>query len=152
MKNVRKPSILEYGPHLRAVPASDSQGSLRQRIALLEPADRSLVELVLHEGASHRQIARLMNCSPGVVSRRLVRLRNRLHDPRVVALLHPDCPLEPDYRQLGVERILLDRSVRGLAEAHGLTGPDVRRRLDVIDFWFSELTKRRRRGEGPLRA
>ena len=145
MSNVSRPQILEYGAFARSLVAADAQTSLRQRIALLLPADKSLVQLVLHEGASQRQIARLMKCTPGSVSRRLVRLRNRLHDPRVVALLHPDCPLEPDDRQLGVERILQGRTVRELAETHALTHAEVRRRLLAIDFWFEELMRRRRR-------
>ena len=141
MKNVSRASILEYGQHLTGL-AGDDAAALRQRVALLPPDERALAELAAG-GASHRQIATLIKCTPGSVTRRLRRLRNRLHDPRVVALLHPECPLDAEYRQVGVERILLDRSLRELAERHEVRASEIRRRLDAIDFWFGELLRRR---------
>src|SRR5215207_4194694 len=137
MNNVSQHSVLEYGQPLQRVRAGDAEmhAGLRQRIALLLPADRAIAELVLG-GATHRQIASLLKCTPGSVSRRVRRLRNRLHDARVAALLHPECPLEAEYRQIGVERILLDRSLRELAARHEVSLGEIRRRLDAIDFWF----------------
>src|SRR5215468_6706581 len=87
----------------------------------LKSEERGLLELSLRVGASIRQIARLLNRSPGSVSRQLQRLGKRLHDPLVLALLHPKCPLEPDYRQIGVERFLCGLSVPELSAKHQLT-------------------------------
>src|SRR5687768_14565171 len=138
--NVSRPQILEYGTHLR----SSEGDSLRQRIALLLPQDKAGAEVVMRDGASHRQIATLLKCTPGHVSRLVRRIGNRLHDPRVAALLHPDCPLEPDYRQLGVERFLQDKSVKQLAAEHEVSPAEIRRRLGAINFWYRALVSRRR--------
>jgi DNA-directed RNA polymerase specialized sigma24 family protein len=140
--NVSRPQILEYGTHVRAVESA----AIRQRVALLRPGDRAIAELVLGEGASHRQIALLLKCTPGQVSRRIRRIANRLHDPRVTALLHPDCPLEPAYRQVGVERFLQDKSVKELAAEHTCSTAEIRRRLDAINFWYRGLVAARRGG------
>ena len=138
--NVSRPQILEYATHLRAV----ENDAIRERIALLLPGDRAVAELVLCEGASHRQIAALMKVTPGQVSRRLRAIGKRLHDARIAALLHPECPLEPEYRQVGVERLLQGRSVKHLAAEHACTPDEIRRRLRAIDFWFRGLSAARR--------
>ena len=142
--NVSRPQILEYGAHLRA-----AQGdALRQRITLLPADDRAVAELVMCEGASQRQIAALLKVTPGHVSRRIRRIGHRLHDPRVIALLHPDCPLDPDYRQVGVERFLQDKSLKQLAADHACCIAEIRRRLDAINFWFRSLVAARRAQAG----
>ena len=133
--NVSRPQILEYGTHLRAV----QDDALRQRIALLRPDDRAIAELVLCEGASHRQIATLLKVTPGQVSRLIRRIGNRLHDARVIALLHPDCPLDPDDRQVGVARWLQDKNVTQIAAEHACSAAESRRRLDAISFWWRGL-------------
>jgi DNA-directed RNA polymerase specialized sigma24 family protein len=138
--NVSRPQILEYGQHVRAAETN----AIRERIALLLPPDRALAELVLRDGATHRQIARLLKITPGQVSRRVRGIGKRLHDPRVVALLHPDCPLEPEYRQVGVERFLQDRSVHDLAAAHACPAAEIRRKLVAINFWYRALLAARR--------
>ena len=142
--NVSRPQILEYGTHLRAA----QYDALRQRIGLLLPDDSAIAELVLCEGASHRQIATLLKVTPGQVSRLIRRIGNRLHDPRVSALLHPDCPLDPDDRQVGVERWLQDKNVKQLAAEHACSAAEIRRRLDAINFWFRGLVAARRAGSG----
>jgi len=140
--NVSRPQILEYGQHVRAVESA----AIRERIALLLPSDRALAELVLCEGATHRQIATLLNVTPGQVSRLIRRIGKRLHDPRVTALLHPDCPLKPEYRQVGVERFLQDKRVKDLAAAHACSTAEIRRRIDAINFWYRALLAARREG------
>ena len=143
MNNASKPSILEYAKHVRdaAVVAADQR--LRQRVELLLPAERALAELVMSGQATHRQIASLLQCTPGTVSRLIRRLANRLHDPRVIALLHPECPLDPEYRQVGVERFLQGKSVKEIAAGHDLSAAEVRRRIDALNFWYHGLAARR---------
>ena len=139
--HVSRPQILEYGRHVRAVESD----AIRQRIALLLPDHRAVAELALGGGASHRQIATLLKCTPGQVSRLVRRISNRLHDPRVAALLHPDCPLDPEYRQIGVERLLQGKSMKQLAHEHAVSPAEVRRRIDAINFWYRALTAARRK-------
>ena len=138
--HVSRPQILEYGTRVRALESE----ALRERIALLLPQDRVVAELVIRDGASQRQIATLLKCTPGQVSRLVRKIGNRLHDPRVIALLCAECPLEPDYRQLGVERFLQERSLAELAAEHEISVTEVRRRIDAINFWYRALTARRR--------
>lgn len=139
--HVSRPQILEYGTHLRSLQGD----AVRQRVALLLPSHRAVAELVLCEGASHRQIASLLKCTPGQVSRLIRRISNRLHDPRVTALLHPECPLDPEYRQVGVERLLQGKTMKQLAHEHQVSPAEIRRRIDAIDFWYRGLVAARRR-------
>ena len=137
--NVSRPQILEYGQHLRAV----ENDAICERIALLLPPDRTVAELV-RDGATHRQIATLLDVTPGQVSRRVRGIVNRLNDPRAIALLHLECPLEPEYRQVGVQRFLQDRSVKDLAVEHACSAGEIRRRLGAINFWYRALLAARR--------
>lgn len=127
-----------------AAEATRGDAGLRQRIALLTPPDRAIAQLVLDGNATHRAIATLLKRSPGTVSRTVRALLQRLRDPRVIALLHEKCPLEPEYRQLGVESFLQGRPVRELAVKHALSPAEVRRRLECIDFWYRGLCAARR--------
>jgi DNA-directed RNA polymerase specialized sigma24 family protein len=137
--NVSRPQILEYGTHIRAV----ENNAIRERIELLLDDDRVLAQLVLRDGATHRQIAMLLKVTPGQVSRRVRAIGKRLRDPRVTALLHPHCPLEPEYRQVGVERFLQDRSVKELAAERACSTAEIRRKLDAINFWYRGLVAAR---------
>jgi hypothetical protein len=134
--NVSRCIVLESGTPLRSADRElGADAELWKRIALLGRDDQILLELSLRGGASHRQIGRLLNRSPGSVSRRLHRLGRRLHDPVVVALLHPSCPLEPEYRQLGVERFLCGTAMQELAGKHQLSCVRVRSILLLIRGW-----------------
>jgi len=148
--------VLERGEHLSVV--SDAQEhrasrALLELAALLQERDRILVELALRR-VSHRQIAEAMKLPPGTVTRRLHRLSRRLHDPVVLALLDPRCPLEPQIRQLGVERFLSGLTQEQLAAKHGLTEQEVKKRLGFVTGWHrglhesASLNQRARAGGG----
>src|SRR5688572_33374230 len=101
------PHILERQLNVRATAAmTGDQREILRRAELLPPRDRLLVRLSLNNGVSRRQLGEVLNLRPGSVTRRLQRLGARLNDPLVVALLREDCPLAPEYRQLGVEHFL----------------------------------------------
>jgi hypothetical protein len=141
--NVSRQAILEYGRHVRDLQAAEPDG-IWQRVELLRKEDRLIVELALRGGASHRRIAELVGGTPGGISRRLSRLGRRLNDPRVLALLHPQCPLEGQVRQIGVERLLVDCSVAELAKKHALPAGRVRQVLGFIDLWHRGVVAARR--------
>lgn len=142
--NVSRQSILEYAKPLRELELASAEG-MWKRAELLQPQDRLLVELALHAGVSHRRIAGMVHCTAGAVSRRLARIGRRLHDPLVLALLHPACPLEPSYRQIGVERLLTGLSVRELADKHQLSLAQVRRIVHFVQTWHRAIGGRRGR-------
>jgi hypothetical protein len=140
--NVSRPSILEYGKPLRALDLA-APDALWERVELLQRDDRVLVELALRGGVSHRRIAQMVNRTAGCVSRRLARIARRLHDPLVLALLHPACPLEPSSRQIAVERLLSDLSVEELARKHERTRTEVRRIVNLVKLWHRGVAARR---------
>ena len=123
-------------------PASGMSASFRQRLELLPVRDRAIVELTLSSNLSRAGIARALGMAPGQVSRRLRVLYARLHDPLVVALFDPRCPLAPEYRQLGTEHFLLGASARELAEKHQMSVLEVRRMLAYLRGWQKGATGR----------
>ena len=130
------PAILERHASARAPnPVTDGQRAVLKRAELLDPDDRLLVRLAVHNGVSRRQLALMVNQTPGSVTRRLQRLGARLNDPLVVALLDPRCPLAPEYRQLGVEHFLQGRTMRQLADAHRMALGEVRRIITYLRGW-----------------
>src|SRR5262249_25473814 len=134
--NVSRCIVLESGTPLRSLDREPGASTeLWERIALLGRDDQILLELSIRGGARNRQIGRLLNRSAGSVSRRLHRLGRRLHDPLVLALLHPGCPLEADYRQIGVERFLCGKPMPELAAKHQLTCAKLRSILLLIRGW-----------------
>jgi hypothetical protein len=139
--------VLERGSRVRVESEELAAAkSVLGRAALLPPRDRLLVELALRR-VTHRRIGELMKLPPGTVTRRIHRLSKRLHDPVVIALLDERCPLEPDIRQLGVERLLVGMTDKELAAKHELRRGEVRKRLEYISGWYRGL--RHARGVAP---
>ena len=116
---------------------------LWERVSLLQKDDRILLELFLRAGASHRQIGRILHRPPGSVTRAIRRLGKRLHDPLVLTLLHPDCPLDPEVRQIGVEHFLTGRTVPQLARQHEMPAARVRRIVQSVRSWHRGVEARR---------
>jgi DNA-directed RNA polymerase specialized sigma24 family protein len=109
--------------------------ALRERIDLLRPNDRLLLELTMRGNYSRRRIGKVLNLEPGSVSRRLRRLIGRLNDPLVSRLLDSRCPLPPDYRQIGVEHFLSGWSTTELAGKHGMTVIQMRQIVQYLRGW-----------------
>jgi DNA-directed RNA polymerase specialized sigma24 family protein len=143
--NVSKTIVLESGTRLTPARLEPPDG-LWERIALLRPDDRTLLELSLRAGASYRVIGRALKRSPGSVSRAIRRLGRRLHDPLVVGLLHRDCPLDPVYRQIAVEHFLTGLSVPELSRKHERSIPEVRRIVHFVRTWHRGIGRARHRG------
>ena len=108
---------------------------LRERIDLLPPSDRLLVELVMSGAVSRKRAAELLGVEPGTVTRRLRRISARLHDPIVRELMMDRCPLAADYRQIGVEHFLTGLSAEKLGHRHGIRASEVRRMLQFVRGW-----------------
>lgn len=119
----------------RGYQAAAMSDRLLARARQLPPADAALVELYLRGGASQREMARLVGCPPGSISRRVRRLLNRLNDPIVAALIEDGRGLDPQARLLGIGRFLLGRSVRELAQAHRLSRAEVQQALSFLRGW-----------------
>ena len=124
------------GPRVSAdVDGADAE--ILRRARLLLPRDRSIIELTVRNRASRQAIARTLGLAPGTVSRRLQRLSARLHDPLVIALLDPACPLAPEYRQVGVEHFLQGLPARHIADKHRMGEVQVRAMIALIRQWHA---------------
>jgi hypothetical protein len=119
--------------------------TLMRRAKLLPERDRLLVELAVDSRLSRRKLARVFNRPPGSLIRRLHRLSARLYDPLVVDLTDPDCPLEPEQRQIGLEFYLLRLPARKIAARHGMKTYQVRRQLSYLKGWHGGLRASRPR-------
>lgn len=106
-----------------------------RRAALLPEPDRAIVHMSLKTGASRHVIGRALGLNPGTITRRLQRIGARLHDPIVLALLDPACPLIGEYRQVGVEHFLQGLSTHAIAQKHRISHDRARRMLFAIRLW-----------------
>lgn len=117
-----------------ARPAEMGQ-ALGRRVEMLREPERTLFRLLTAGNVSRRQLAHMLQIPPGTLTRRVRRLANRLHDPIVVMLCEPRCPLPADYRQLGIEHFLQGQSIGQLADLHRMPERRVRDILSFIRGW-----------------
>jgi DNA-directed RNA polymerase specialized sigma24 family protein len=121
---------------VRAKPGAwDGQSELLERARHLLPADQRLIELVIRNQLTQRQLSNLLEIPAGTVCRRVRKLINRLCDPLVLALLTPANPLPPEHRQLAIEHWLQGQTRSELAERHQLSMTDVHRMLEFVRGW-----------------
>ena len=117
---------------LRRRPDSRLNDTLLDRAVWLDPADRTLVELVFREGRTLREIAALLDERPRAVQRRLRRLAERLLDP-LTAFVAVHAPGWPATRQrVAVACVIEGRSMREAAQRLDLSLHTVRRHLAVV--------------------
>ena len=119
-------------------PTPDLRGAkseLLERAALLLPDDRQLIELVIKNELSQRQLAELLKIPAGTVCRRVRKVINRLCDPLVIALLSWRLPLPNEHRQLALEHWLQGQTRTDLAEKHQISLTDVHRMLEYVRGW-----------------
>lgn len=120
-------------------PLTEPSEGLLGRLRLLDAKDRLLMEMALKHRLSCRQMATVLGQQAGTVHRRFRRLFNRLHDPLIVWLADPRCPLSPDDRQIGIDYFLNRRSVATLAEQYRRSAQEVRGLLQYIRGWHQGM-------------
>src|SRR5687768_14793051 len=99
----------------------------------LDPPEKKLLEMVLSGRLSRREIAALTGVPVQTVSRRLLRLLARLHDPLVTALIEHGQLLPELHREVGLAYFLRRRPVRRIGADYRLTQYQVRRILTYIN-------------------
>ncbi len=109
---------------------------LLQRARFLAPRDRTLIELALGHGVSHRRISQVLHLSSSAVTRRMQSVIRRLCNPLVIALLDPRCTLNGDLHQIGLEHFLHGCSIRRLCEIHRVPKHQVRLMLHTVRAWY----------------
>ncbi|CAN5390867.1 hypothetical protein BH09PLA1_BH09PLA1_12750 [soil metagenome] len=137
---LRSNSFLDRLPDQRRPDMAGAMDAILERAAYLRPDERRLVELVVKNQLTYRQLSELFSVPTGTVSRRVRRAMNRLCDPFVVTLLDPANPLPPDYRQLAIEHRLQGLSFSQLAEKHQITTRQVLRMLEFVRGWQRATT------------
>jgi DNA-directed RNA polymerase specialized sigma24 family protein len=108
---------------------------LLRRASFLLPEDRLLIDLIVRNRLSRRQVGAIMGKDSGTLTRRLQRLSRRLHDPLAIALTDPRCPLPQAQRQLGIEHFLQGLSTAELADRHRMPPTRVRHILIYLRGW-----------------
>lgn len=131
--------LLEKSKKFEPGPASALSPAMVLRAREMEPSDQLFLELALDVNHTHRDVARVVGCSTGTVSRRLRTLMNRLRDPLVVALFDRRLPLPQDYREIGIDHFLRGRTSREIAELRGLTRFQVSQLIHFMRSWFKGL-------------
>lgn len=116
--------------------AAERTGRLLMRRAQhLDEDDERLLRLSLKYRLSVREIALLLCCNHGSIVRRLHRIKQRLCDPIVVALVDPACPLTAFDREMALDHFLRARSLRAISRMRGLPPREVRRRVLYVRGW-----------------
>lgn len=125
-----------------ALRASAEKRALHTMLRLLSPDERRLAEMVLINRQSHRAAAAEFSVVPGVVTRRVCRLRNRLACPvRRALAVHLDTLPQP-MRDLAVEHFFAGVSRAALARNLSLPPREVQAQLDYIRGWLRALQRK----------
>jgi DNA-directed RNA polymerase specialized sigma24 family protein len=140
---LRENAVIDRVPYKSKPDLSDAHGELLERAKLLLPDEQRLIELVLRNQLSRRQLSHLLGLAPGTMCRRVRRVINRLCDPLVLLLLAPGCPLAPEMRQLALEHWLQGIKRSDLAEKHRITLTEVHRLLEYVRGWYRAATTAR---------
>ena len=141
MRLAHRQHTLETGRHDR-VPGERPADAAARHVAvtrLLPAEDRRLIELLFVRNLSHRAAAAELRVSPGVVSRRVIRLRNLLASPTVRAIAEHLDSLTPPVRQIAIDHFLHRIPVKGISERLGLPRRETQAQLDFIRGWARAL-------------
>lgn len=109
---------------------------LLARARWLDEDQQMLLTLALSGQHTYRQLGALLGANPGVLCRRVRALKLRLLNPLVVELIERPLGLADHFRQIGLDRHLRGRSIRAIADAHGLTEPEIKAALGFLEGWL----------------
>ena len=129
--------------HRTREPETDERSAdreLTRYIKFLPEDDQLMVELILRRNVTHREMARVMRCSAGSITRRMGRVLRLLSDPLVIALADPNCSLDPLHRQIAIERRLHGRTVAEIAKQQSISCQQVCRMLQYAEGWAAAFS------------
>lgn len=132
---------LETSRHDRLVsePAADASARLAAVTRLLPAEDRRLIDLLVVRGLSHRAAARELALPPGVITRRVRRIRNLLASPTIRAIAEHIDSLASPVREVAIDHFFSRMSIRLIGDRVGLTRREVQARLDYVRGWARAL-------------
>ncbi len=111
-------------------------------IPFLDPPDKKLIELVLGGRMTRREIAALLGCPIQTISRRLIRIVTRLHDPMIIALIEQGQLLPEFHRDVGLAYFLRRWSPKQIRQTYGVPEYQLRRMLTYIRGWHAARRSR----------
>jgi DNA-directed RNA polymerase specialized sigma subunit len=117
----------------------DAGEVLCNRLWLLTPADRMIMQMYLDQRASVRQLAQLTGTSPSTVARRIKRLSERLLRNRYLSCLADSQNFTELQRRIARQYFFEGSSIRQIAQHNGLSFYRTRQIIRHI----SECTKQR---------
>ncbi len=119
-----------------------ARASVRRMLSHMPHTQRRLVEMVILNRASHRTAAAELRLSPGAVTRRVARLRDRLACPiRRALAVHLDTLPEPT-RGLAIDHFFGGVTRRSLCRLRDLSDREVSSQLDYVRGWLRALNRR----------
>jgi DNA-directed RNA polymerase specialized sigma24 family protein len=120
-----------------AVPVSGAgaREEMLRRAQWLEEKDRVIVQLWVKGNLTLREMAGVVGLPAGSISRRLARVRERLQDRVVNALLESRAGLPEEFREVGLEYFLTGMALHEIADRHRMPVGEVRRIVQFIKGW-----------------
>jgi DNA-directed RNA polymerase specialized sigma24 family protein len=106
-----------------------------RRAQWLDERDRALVQLSVKGNLTLREMAGVVGLPAGSISRRLARVRARLQDRVVNALLDSRAGLPKEFREVGLEYFLTGMPLYEIADRHRMPIGQVRRIVQFIKGW-----------------
>jgi hypothetical protein len=141
MRLTGKQLTLEFGRHDRDAvePTHDAADRLAAVARLLPAEDRRLIDMLFVRRLSHRAAATELRVAPGVISRRMLRLRNLFGSPTIRAIADHIDSLATPIRQVAIDHFFNRISIPLLCERHGTTRREMQAQLDYIRGWARGL-------------
>ena len=106
-------------------------------IPFLTVPDQKLVEMVLSGRLSRREIALLTSVPIQTVSRRMLRIMARLHDPLIIALIEHGQLLPELHRDVGLAYFLRRWGPGEVRREYGVTEYQFRKMITYIKGWHA---------------
>jgi hypothetical protein len=110
-----------------------------RRAGYLPVRDQTLLRLAVLGEHGYRELGRIMGMTAGSAYRRVERLKRRLRDPVVAALIDYPGTLSEEYRELGLRHFLLKRAARTLAAERGECEQDMKAKLRCVRVWARKM-------------
>ena len=143
MPRLYEADVLErvaHRSHRTAQLRADRQAQLDvllRRARHLDPAEQHLASLAWAKGATARELGQMMGLNHGSVVRRLQRIKRRLTDPLIVAVLEAGMPLAGVDREIALSHCLRREPLNVVARRLNLPRAVVKKRLDYVRGWVS---------------
>lgn len=129
--------ILERSIRVERIHAGGITPDMAKRMEEMAVSDRLFLQLAMDESRTFREVAVIVGCSAGTVSRRIRSLKARLRNPLVIALFERACPVPEEYREIGLDYFLRGRNTREIAQLRELSRFQVMQLIYFIRTWFS---------------